>query len=41
MAVDIRRRLENRLSRKLPATVVFDHPSCRLLVDHLLSSWGE
>jgi acyl carrier protein len=36
VAVDIRRRLEQRLQLQLPATVVFDHPSCRALATFLL-----
>ena len=40
MAVDIRRRLENRLTTQLPATLVFDHPTCGLLVQYLLTRWG-
>jgi acyl transferase domain-containing protein/acyl carrier protein len=40
MAVDIRRRLEKRLNMQLPATLVFDHPSCGALVDHLLEPWS-
>lgn len=40
MAVDIRRRLEQRLVVLLPPTVVFDHPSCGALADHLLESWN-
>lgn len=41
MAVDIRRRLENRLSMQLPATLVFDHPTCGALLDHLLTYWTK
>ena len=40
MAVDIRRRLENRLTTQLPATLVFDHPTCGLLVQYLLTPWS-
>jgi acyl carrier protein len=40
MAVDIRRRLENRLTTQLPATLVFDHPTCGLLVQYLLTPWN-
>jgi len=40
MAVDIRRRLENRLTTQLPATLVFDHPTCELLVQYLLTPWS-
>ena len=39
MAVDIRRRLEARLSMELPATLAFDCPTCGALLDHLLSYW--
>ncbi|HVH44712.1 MAG TPA: acyl carrier protein, partial [Labilithrix sp.] len=39
MAVDIRRRLEHRLSMQLPPTIVFDAPSCGLLADYLVNSW--
>ena len=38
MAVDIRRRLDTRLALKLPATLVFDHPSCAQLVAYLLDA---
>jgi acyl carrier protein len=41
MAVDIRRRLEARLSMQLPATLVFDCPSCGELLEHLLTSWNN
>jgi acyl carrier protein len=41
MAMDIRRRLERRLTTQLPATLVFDHPTCRLLVQYLLTSWSD
>jgi acyl transferase domain-containing protein/acyl carrier protein len=41
MAVDIRRRLETRLTSKLPATLVFDHPSCAQLVAYLLDAIGR
>jgi acyl carrier protein len=40
MAVDIRRRLENRLTTQLPATLVFDHPTCGRLVQYLLTPWS-
>jgi acyl transferase domain-containing protein/acyl carrier protein len=41
MGVDIRRRLELRLAIKLPATLVFDYPSCGLLVTYLLDAIGR
>jgi polyketide synthase 12 len=41
MAVDIRRRLETRLTMQLPATVVFDHPSCGELVQYLLEAMAR
>jgi acyl carrier protein len=41
MAVDIRRRLEKRLSMQLPPTLVFDRPSCGALANYLLESWGD
>jgi NAD(P)-dependent dehydrogenase (short-subunit alcohol dehydrogenase family)/acyl carrier protein len=41
MGVDIRRRLEMRLTIKLPATLVFDYPSCGLLVTYLLDAIGR
>jgi acyl carrier protein len=41
MAVDIRRRLEMRLTIQLPATLVFDHPSCGLLVTYLVDTIGR
>jgi acyl carrier protein len=41
MAVDIRRRLEQRLSMQLPPTVVFEHPSCGSLANHLAARWNE
>ncbi|HEX8114165.1 MAG TPA: acyl carrier protein, partial [Kofleriaceae bacterium] len=40
MAMDIRFRLERRLSTKLPATLAFDHPTCRSLVQYLLTLWS-
>ncbi len=39
MAVDIRRRLEHRLSMQLPPTLVFDHPSGGALVNYMLRCW--
>jgi len=39
MGVDIRRRLEKRLSMQLPPTLVFDQPSCGALVAHLIKTW--
>ena len=35
MAVELRNRLGQSLGQALPATVLFDHPSIRALVDHL------
>jgi polyketide synthase 12 len=34
-AVELRNRLQSALARPLPSTVVFDHPSCDALADHL------
>ncbi|SDM38948.1 type I polyketide synthase [Allokutzneria albata] len=40
-AVDLRERLSAALGTRLPATVVFDHPSPAALVDHLLGETPE